>query len=61
MMIKKIKNKKKEEEIHNILGFYFFNFFFYYKPKNETINRKLDNSLTSYNKILFLLHEMQYK
>ena len=53
-----IKKKKKEEEIHNILGFLFF---YYYKPKNETINRKLDNSLTSYNKILFLLHEMQYK
>ena len=58
MMIKKKKKKKEEEEIHNILGFLFF---FYYKPKNETINRKLDNSLTSYNKILFLLHEMQYK
>ena len=50
-----IKKKEEEEEIHNILVF--LNFFFYYKPKNETINRKLDNSLTSYNKILFLLHE----
>ena len=41
------------------IGLFFI--FYYYKPKNETINRKLDNSLTSYNKILFLFHEMQYK
>ena len=53
-----IKKKKGKEEIHIILGFFIF---YYYKPKNETINRKLDNSLTSYNKTLFLLHEMQYK
>ena len=49
-----IKKKKRNT-------YFRFFIFYYYKPKNETINRKLDNSLTSYNKILFLLHEMQYK
>ena len=29
--------------------------------KNEAINIKLDNSLTSYNKTLLLRQEMQYK